>query len=283
MISIKEKVADCLVRAGSTFREDQKEAYRKAITDEANAQSCWVMQQVLDNAIVAEQRRSPLCDDTGIPHLFLEVGPKSSVTGELFEQIREGVALGLRQLPGRPMAIKGDDYARIDQSGGLNEDSGALAPSPILIKPVDEDVLRLTVLMLGGGPAIRGITQRVFHKHSVDVVIDEIVNRAKEGVSKLGCSPCVLAVGIGRSQFEATSLMMEAMVYGDFSKQSDFENRITEKVNEANIGPLGLGGKHSVLATFAKVGPQRASGVRIVALRPCCCFEPRRASVNLLD
>lgn len=281
MISIKEKVADCLVRAGSTFREDQKEAYRKAIADEANVQSCWVMQQVLDNALVAEQRRSPLCDDTGIPHLFLEVGPNRSVTGELMEQIKEGVALGLRQLPGRPMAIKGDDYARIDQSGGLNEDSGALAPSPILIKPIDEDVLRLTVLMLGGGPAIRGITQRVFHKHSVDVVIDEIVNRAIPAVSQLGCSPCVLAVGIGRSQFEATSLMMEAMVYGDFSKQSDFENRITEKVNEANIGALGLGGKHSVLATFAKVGPQRASGVRIVALRPCCCFEPRRASVEL--
>ena len=281
MISIKEKVADCLVRAGSTFREDQKEAYRKAIADEANVQSCWVMQQVLDNALVAEQRRSPLCDDTGIPHLFLEVGPNRSVTGEQMEQIKEGVALGLRQLPGRPMAIKGDDYARIDQSGGLNEDSGALAPSPILIKPIDEDVLRLTVLMLGGGPAIRGITQRVFHKHSVDVVIDEIVNRAIPAVSQLGCSPCVLAVGIGRSQFEATSLMMEAMVYGDFSKQSDFENRITEKVNEANIGALGLGGKHSVLATFAKVGPQRASGVRIVALRPCCCFEPRRASVEL--
>ena len=281
MTNIKEKVADCLVRAGSTFREDQKEAYRKAIADEANAQSCWVMQQVLDNAMVAEERRSPLCDDTGIPHLFFEVGPNRSVTGELLEQIKEGIAIGLRQLPGRPMAIKGDDYARIDQSGGLNEDSGALMPSPILIKPVKEDVLRLTVLMLGGGPAIRGITQRVFHKHSVDVVIEEIVNRAKEGVSKLGCSPCVLAVGIGRSQFEATSLMMEAMVYGDFSKQSDFEKRITENVNEAGIGPLGLGGKHSVLATFAKVGPQRASGVRIVALRPCCCFEPRRASVEL--
>lgn len=281
MTNIKEKVADCLVRAGSSFREDQKEAYRKAIADEPNVQSCWVMQQVLDNAIVAEKRRSPLCDDTGIPHLFLEVGSSRSVTGELLEQIKEGVALGLRKLPGRPMAIKGDDYARIDQSGGLDEDSGALAPSPILIKPVDEDVLRLTVLMLGGGPAIRGITQRIFHKHNVDVVIDEIVSRATPAVSQLGCSPCVLAVGIGRSQFEATSMMMEAMVYGDFSKQSDFEKRITEKVNEANIGPLGLRGKHSVLATFAKVGPQRASGVRIVALRPCCCFEPRRASVDL--
>lgn len=281
MISIQEKVADCLVRAGSTFREDQKEAYRKAIANEANTQSCWVMQQVLDNAIVAEKRRSPLCDDTGIPHLFLEVGKNRSVSGEMMQEIMEGVEMGLRQLPGRPMAIMGDDYARIDQSGGLNPDSGALKPSPILIKPVDEDVIRLTVLMLGGGPAIRGITQRVFHKHNVDVVIDEIVNRATEGVSKLGCSPCVLAVGVGRSQFEATSMMMEAMAKGDFSKQTDFEKRITEKVNEANIGPLGLGGKHSVLATFAKVGPQRASGVRIVALRPCCCFEPRRASVEL--
>ena len=281
MISIQEKVADCLVRAGSTFREDQKEAYRKAIADETNAQSCWVMQQVLDNALVAEERRSPLCDDTGIPHLFLEVGKNRTVSGEMMQEIMEGVEMGLYQLPGRPMAIMGDDYARIDQSGGLNPDSGALKPSPILIKPVDEDVIRLTVLMLGGGPAIRGITQRVFHKHNVDVVIDEIVNRATEGVSKLGCSPCVLAVGVGRSQFEATSMMMEAMAKGDFSKQSDFEKRITEKVNEANIGPLGLGGKHSVLATFAKVGPQRASGVRIVALRPCCCFEPRRASVEL--
>ena len=281
MNSILDKVADCLVQAGYTFREDQKEAYRKAIADEPNNQSCWVMQQVLDNAFVAEKNRSPLCDDTGIPHLFLEAGPNRNVTGELLEQIKEGVAQGLRKLPGRPMAIKGDDYARIDQSGGLDEDSGALAPSPILIKPVKEDVLRLTVLMLGGGPAIRGITQRVFHKHNVDVVIDEIVSRATEGVSKLGCSPCVLAVGIGRSQFEATSLMMEAMVYGDFGKQTEFEKKITEKVNEANVGPLGLGGKHSVLATFAKVGPQRASGVRIVALRPCCCFEPRRASVEL--
>ena len=281
MASIQEKVANCLVRAGSTFREDQKEAYRRAIGNEQQERACWVLKQVLDNALVAEDRRSPLCDDTGIPHLFLEVGKDKVVTGELLEQIREGVAMGLRRLPGRPMAIQGDDYARIDQSGGLDENSGALAPSPFLIKTVDEDVIRLTILMLGGGPAIRGITQRVFHKHSVEVVIDEIVNRAIPAVSQLGCSPCTLAGGIGRAQFEAASLMLEAMAKGNFADQSDFEKRITAGVNEAGIGPLGLGGRHSVLATFAKVGPQRASGVRIVALRPCCCFEPRSASVEL--
>ena len=71
------------------------------------------------------------------------------------------------------------------------------------------------------------------------------------------------------------------MAKGNYGVQSDFERTITERVNEAGIGALGLGGDHSVIATFAKVGPQRASGVRIVALRPCCCFEPRRASVDL--
>lgn len=281
MNEVIEKVAATLVTAGSTFREDQKEAYRRVIASEKMESSCWVMQQVLENAEVAEKSRGPLCDDTGIPHVFIEVGPNRALTGALMQSIKAGIREGLRRLPGRPMAVMGDDYARIDQSRGLDPDSGALLPSPFLVKEVDEDILRVTILMLGGGPAIRGITQRVFHRHDVSIVIDEIVKRAVEGVKNLGCSPCTLAVGIGRSQFEATSLMMEAMAKGNYDVQSEFEQEITQKVNEANVGPLGLGGKTSVLATFAKIGPQRASGVRIVALRPCCCFEPRRASVEI--
>ena len=90
-----------------------------------------------------------------------------------------------------------------------------------------------------------------------------------------------LGVGIGRSHFEASSLMLGALVDGNYSRQSEMERQITMQVNEANIGPLGLHGSHSVLATFLKVGPQRASGVRIVCLRPCCCFEPRIASMEI--
>ena len=278
---IVNKVSDCLIRAASSFREDQKEIYARFINNEKNLKSCWVMEQVLKNALVAEQNKSPLCDDTGIPHLFFEIGPKRILTGNMITAIYEGISAGLRELPGRPMGIMGDDKQRIDQSGGLNSDPAGVYPAPLLINKVDEEVLKLTILMLGGGPAIRGITQRIFHKHSISVVIDEIVDRAKLAVSQLGCSPCTLAIGIGRSQFEATSMMLEAMAYGDYRKQSDFEEEITRKVNESHIGALGLGGNCSVLATFAKVGPQRASGVRIVALRPCCCFEPRRASVEL--
>jgi fumarate hydratase subunit alpha len=274
-------VRDTLVEAGSTFRPDKKEAYRRAIAEETNDNARWVLKTILENAETAEKNHSPLCDDTGIPHLLLEVGEDCAVTGKMLDAVREGVALGLRKLPGRPMGIMGDDKHRIDQSGGLNPDSAGVEPAPILLRRCKENVLRLHILMFGGGPAIRAKTYRVFHKHNTQVVLDEIVKWATEGVSQLGCSPCTLAIGVGRSHFEAASMMLQAQADGKYDVQSDMEAEITRRVNEANIGPLGLRGDTSVIATFMKVGPQRASGVRIVCVRPTCCFEPRIATIDL--
>ena len=282
MSRIADLVKMTLVEAGSTFRSDKKAAYERAIAAETDDKAKWVLETVLANAEAAERDRSPLCDDTGIPHLVLEVGPDVAVTGRMLEEIREGVAEGLRLLPGRPMGIMGDDSHRIDQSGGLNPDPAGVLPAPILLRSTSENVARLHILMFGGGPAIRAKTYRVFHKHNVQTVLDEIVKWAVEGVAQLGCSPCTLAVGVGRSHFEAASMMLLAQVEGNYNVQSEMETEITRRVNEAQIGALGLGGKTSVLATFMKVGPQRASGVRIVCLRPTCCFEPRISSVDLI-
>ncbi|MCR5226378.1 MAG: fumarate hydratase [Eubacterium sp.] len=274
-------VRDTLVDAGSIFRVDKKEAYRRAITSEKNEKAKWVLEQILENAEVAEKNKSPLCDDTGIPHIVLEIGDDCALTGRMLEAIEVGVAEGLKKLPGRPMGIAGDDIQRIDMSGGIIPYSEGVKSAPILIRRCKDNVLRLHILMFGGGPAIRAKTYRVFHKHDANVVIDEIVKWAIEGVSQLGCSPCTLAVGVGRSHFEATGMMLEAQVDGNYNVQSEVEKEITRRVNEANIGPLGLRGDTSVLATFMKVGPQRASGVRIVCVRPTCCFEPRIATVDL--
>ena len=278
---VVSRVSEALVRAGSTFREDKKEAYRKAVQNERNPQAAWVMETILENAEAAEKHCGPLCDDTGIPHLVLEAGPDRAVTGRMLAEIRQGVAEGLRKLPGRPMGIMGGDSERIDQSGGLNPDSAGVEPAPILIRPCAENVLRLHILMFGGGPAIRAKTFRVFHRHSTQTVLDEIVNWSVEGVRQLGCTPCTLAVGIGRSHYEAAALMLQAQVDGRYDRRTEMEEEITRRVNEADIGPLGLHGKTFVLVTFLKVGPQRASGVRIVCVRPCCCFEPRIATVEL--
>lgn len=279
---IADKVCDTLVCAGSAFSPDKKNAYQRAIAAEDNQRARWTMENILKNAEAAEKNSSPLCDDTGVPHLVLEIGPGAALTGCMMEAIQEGVRRGLRRLPGRPMAVMGDDVQRLEQSLGMDEDPAALLAAPILIRNVEEDVLRLHVLMFGGGPAI-GKTYRVFHRHDARNVVDEIVNWALEGTTLLGCTPCTLAVGVGRSHYEASAMMLQALVDGSYDSQSQMEREITERVNEAGVGPLGLGGKNTVLATFMKVGPQRASGIRVVCVRPCCCFEPRIASVDLSE
>ncbi len=279
---IIEKVSNALVEAGSTFREDKKSAYRRAIEAETNPQAKWVMETILDNADAAENNKSPLCDDSGIPHIILELGENTAITGGVLDAVKEGIAQGLRKLPGRPMGIMGGDCERIDQSGGLNPDSAGVEPAPFLIRRCNEDTIRLHIMMFGGGPAIRGKTYRIFHKHNVDTVLNEIVEWAKEAVAQLGCTPCTLGVGVGRSHFEAASMMIEALADGTYDEQSDMERYITAEVNKSNVGALGLHGDTSVLATFMKVGPQRASGVRVVCLRPCCCFEPRISTVEIV-
>lgn len=277
---IVSRTAKTLVEASTTFRPDQLEAYRRAAASEQNQNSKWVLESILENAEVAEKTKFPLCDDTGIPHVLVEIGDQAVLPAGFLRAVEEGVARGLRELPGRPMAVKGNDLERLSQSAGLYEDSGALAMAPVQVRRTTGGEIVLTVLMYGGGPEIRGKTLRVFHKHSADVVIDEMISWGKEAAKLLGCQPCILAFGIGRSNLEAASLGLEAMAKGDFSTQSEMEQRITDGVNETGIGALGLGGNTTVLGTFVKVGPQRASGVRVVSLRTGCCFDPRRATTT---
>lgn len=276
---IVEQTKDTLIKAASSFREDQKHAYERAIRRESNPQAKWVLETIYENALIAEKNKSPLCDDTGIPHLVLDVGRDIQISGRFLDALNEGIACGLRELPGRPMAVKGTDFCRLEQSEGLYEDSGALKPAPIMIRNINADHLKLHILMQGGGPEIRSKTYRVFHQHSVRAVYDEIVDWASNEIGNLGCTPSTLAIGIGRTHFEAASLMLEAMLEGNYEIQNSFEENIVSAVNKNHVGPLGLGGDTTVLAAFSKIGEQRASGVRIVCMRPCCCFEPRTANV----
>jgi fumarate hydratase subunit alpha len=278
---IKNAVKECLLKAGTTFRKDQLKAYRDAIRKERDENAKWVLERILENAKIAEKCVFPLCDDTGIPHVFVEIGKEAMLSKDWLSAISRGVAEGLRVMPGRPMAVKGNPIERVEQSKGLFDDPAKLSLAPVIIKPISGKKLKITVLLLGGGPEIRAKTYRIFHKRSMDTVIKEAASWASSEVRNLGCTPCVLAIGIGRSHLEASALMLEAMKEGSLSRQNSWERKVTEMVNATSIGPLGLGGKTTALGTFLKIGPLRASGVRIVSMRPCCCFEPRRATIAL--
>ena len=278
---IEVEVKNCLVRAGTTFRPDQLRAYRNAIRREKNENARWVLEKILENAEIARKNAFPLCDDTGIPHVFLDIGGGVSLPRDWLSAISNGVVQGLRAMPGRPMAVRGNPVERVEQSRGLFVDPGKVSPAPVIVKSVPGDKLKITVLLLGGGPEIRAKTYRVFHKRSIDVVLGEAAEWASSEVRNLGCTPCVPAIGIGRTHVEASVLMVEAMKDGSLSRQNSWEKKVTELINETNVGPLGLGGDTTALGTFIKIGPLRASGIRVVSMRPGCCFEPRKSSVVL--
>jgi fumarate hydratase subunit alpha len=278
---IQQAATACLITAGTTYRPDQYAAYQAAIAREPLENPRWVMERIVENARIAAAETLPLCDDTGIPHVIVRLGDQCDVPPGWLAALQDGVIEGLRRMPGRPMAVLGDAIERVEQSRGLDPDPGALELAPVILRPEKGRQLTLTVLLLGGGPEIRARTRRIFHRRSIDTVLGEVASWLKEEVGSLGCTPAVAAVGIGRSHVEASALMLEAMAEGTLDRQNELERKVTAAVNQTEVGPLGLGGATTLLGCYLKIGPTRASGVRIVCVRPCCLVEPRRATVTL--
>ncbi|WP_295612669.1 fumarate hydratase [uncultured Methanobrevibacter sp.] len=281
-MDIIDKVSDSIIKASTTLSDDKRNALKLAIKNETNENASWALTQILKNYEVAEKTKFPLCDDTGIPHVVIEMGSQREITSDFMEQINEGIYQGLNKLPARPMAVKGSGIEKVEQSQGLYDDPGLMKPASFLIDNVEApDKLNVHFLLQGGGPEIRAKTYRVYHKRSFDVVIGQAINWLEDSLKLLGCTPSIPSIGIGRTHYEASSLMLKSMIYGNLNNMSDEEKFVSEKLNETNIGPLGFGGNTTVLGTFIKIGNQRASGVRIVSVRPSCFVEPRKATLRL--
>ena len=280
-MEIVDLISDAVIEASTTFRNDQFDAYKRALDVEKDDNAYWMLELLIQNSKIANKKKFPLCDDTGIPHVLIEIGDNAKIPVHFFDDIKQGIKKGLQKLPARPMAVQGDDIERIEQSRGLYEDPGKLISPSFIIDKTKNNGINITILMLGGGPEIRASTYRFFHKRDNRKLFNEVKSWMRLGAKMLGCTPCIPAVGIGRTHFEASSLMLKAMAYGNLNQQSSIENEITQSLNDSKIGALGIGGSVTALGTFINVGPQRASGVRILSMRPCCCVEPRRSSVHL--
>ena len=290
-MDIVDDVSKAIVRASTNLSDDKYGVLKKAIRNEDNENAIWALNLILENYKVAMENKFPLCDDTGIPHIIIELGSKRQITQDLINQLHEGIEKGLNKLPARPMAVCGDEIQRIEQSRGLYEKPGMLCPAPILIdssldnstysRDISEDTLNVHILLEGGGPEIRSKTLKVYHKRSFENVKQVICDWFSSSLKMLGCTPAIATIGIGRTHLEATSLLLKGIVYGRLDKQNKLENEITDSLNQLDIGPMGFGGKTTVLGTYLNIGNQRASGVRIVSTRPLCFVEPRVESLKL--
>ena len=220
---------------------------QKRITDCRAAESWPVAQGILDRIIenynIADANEVPICQDTGLACVFVEIGQDVHVEGDLAEAINEGVRQGYTDGYLRKSVVR-DPIDRVNTKDNT--------PAMIYYDIVPGDKLRITVAPKGAGS--ENMSQIKMLKPSDGIEgVKEFVLKVVEDAGPNPCPPIVVGVGVGGTFDKAAFLAKKALVR-DIDKRNadpfwaDLENELLEKINAKGIGPQGLGGKTTALA-----------------------------------
>ncbi len=240
---------------------------RKAAAAETSPVARGEFANILKNIEVAEHRGVPLCQDTGVPVVYLTIPPEVPLTMGLYEGVAEGVRRATREIPLRPNVV--DPLSRHN----TGDNTGAGMPA-IHVRPGDR--FTVTVLPKGAGAEnVSAITMLLpTHQYGIEGFIVETMLKA-EGRP---CPPVVLGVGIGSTFDGAAALAKEALLQ-PIDTMTPVEQEICTSVNRLGIGPMGLGGDTTALAVKVKIaGCHTASLPVAVNIQ---CWAHRHATVEV--
>jgi fumarate hydratase subunit alpha len=264
-------VADATFRA---YREavirlppDVLRVIHKAAAAETNPVARGEFANILKNIEVAEHLGVPLCQDTGVPVVYLTIPPDVPLTRSLYEGIAEGVRRATREIPLRPNVV--DPLSRHN----TGDNTGAGMPA-IHVQPGDR--FTVTVLPKGAGAEnVSGITMLLpTHQYGIEGFIVETMLKA-EGRP---CPPVVLGVGIGSTFDGAAALAKEALLL-PVDSMTTFEQEICNSVNRLGIGPMGLGGDTTALAVKVKTASCHTASLPVAV--NIQCWAHRHATVEV--
>ncbi len=240
---------------------------RKAAAAETNPVARGEFANILKNIKEAERLGVPLCQDTGVPVVYLTIPPDVPLTRGLYEGVAEGVRRATREIPLRPNVV--DPLSR--HNTGDNTGQGMPA---IHVQPGES--FTVTVLPKGAGAEnVSGITMLLpSHQYGIEGFIVETMLKA-EGRP---CPPVVLGVGIG-STFDGAAALAKEVLLLPVDTMTTFEQEICNAVNRLGIGPMGLGGDTTALAVKVKTaGCHTASLPVAVNIQ---CWAHRHATVEV--
>jgi fumarate hydratase subunit alpha len=240
---------------------------RKAAAAETNLVACGEFAKILKNVGEAERLGVPMCQDTGVPVIYLTLPPDVPLTRDLYDGVAEGVHRATREIPLRPNVV--DPLSR--HNTGNNTGPGMPA---IHVQPGEK--FTVTVLPKGAGAEnVSAITMLLpSHQYGIEGFIVETMLKA-EGRP---CPPVILGVGIGGTFDGAAALAKEALLL-PVDEMTSFEQKICTSVNLLGIGPMGLGGDTTALAVKVKTaGCHTASLPVAVNIQ---CWANRHATVEV--
>lgn len=262
---ITENIKEMCIEANHFLTDDMKKVFKNAVSSEKSPLGKQVLNQLNENLDIAAQDMIPICQDTGMAVVFINVGQEVHFTGgDITEAINEGVRQGY---------VEGYLRKSVVNDPIIRENTKDNTPAVIHYNIVPGDKVDITVAPKGFGSENMS---RVFMLKPADGIegVKASILTAVKDAGPNACPPMVVGVGIGGT-FEKCALLAKKALTRNVEEESsvpyvrELEKEMLEKINMLGIGPGGLGGTQTALAVNIETYPTHIAGLP-VAVNICC-------------
>ena len=271
---IEETVFNLFKQAVIELPEDVKIALTNAYLEETSEMGKLNLKAILDNIQLAEELEIPLCQDTGLPIVFVKLGTVE--VENLLEGIRNGVKKATQEIPLRPNVVH--PLSRVNTGNNTGE-----GIPQVDVEVINEDYVEFTVFPKGFGSENNNALKMALPGEGTEGVRKFVVDNVIAAQGK-PCPPVIVGVGIGGSSDLAMKMAKKALLEKIGTRNADemiakMEREILEEINHSGIGPMGLGGKTTALDVKIKTAHTHTAGLPIgVCIQ---CWAGRHATKRL--
>ena len=262
---IAEAVEQLFIRANTILPEDMKQTIRQARCEEVLDRAAEILDVLIENYEYAESDGIPICQDTGMAVVFLEIGRDVHITGMLPE---EAVNEGVRRAYVGGFFRKSVVLDPVRRTPGTDN-----TPAVVYIDIVRGDRVKITAMPKGFGSENMSAL-RMFNPSASQEEIESFVVETVKNAGGRPCPPVVVGIGIGGTAEKACLLAKRALARETGKVHEDplyaeMEKRILEKINATDVGPQGMGGRTTALGVAIEPFATHIAGLP-VAVNLCC-------------
>lgn len=247
---IQKEIERALAKASFVLRDDVLKALKSAYKKEKSKRAKTALGWIIENANIAKKEKLAICQDTGLPIVFIEAG--RGIDKALISSVERGVVAGYKNNYLRPSMADPLKRSKTGYEGGAThiEFSSKIKG------------LKITILSKGFGCENKSQLKMFNPTVSLSRIEDFIVKAVKEAGPE-ACPPFVVGVGIGGTSDSVLLLAKKALLGRIDKPLSGLERRLLKKINSLRIGPMGLGGKTTALAVKIKKAPTHIAGLPV--------------------
>lgn len=262
---VTENIKEMCIEANHFLTDDMKKVFKNAVVSEKSPLGKQVLNQLNENLDIAANDMIPICQDTGMAVVFINVGQDVHFTGgNITDAINEGVRQGY---------VEGFLRKSVVNDPIIRENTKDNTPAVIHYNIVPGDKVDITVAPKGFGSENMSRVFMLKPADGIEGVKDAILTAVKDAGPN-ACPPMVIGVGIGGT-FEKCALLAKKALTRNVEEESPvpyvrgLEKEMLEKINKLGIGPGGLGGTQTALAINIETYPTHIAGLP-VAVNMCC-------------